>query len=91
MNILLLERGCQKCAYVKVALDMEKAEDNTFYGKNGEKIYLFFSANQDCTELFAQRFDMSGVAPILKKEDGSEVTDVNEIIKFFAKSGYLKG
>ena len=91
MNILLLEKGCQKCAYVKVALDMDKVEDNTFLGKNGEKIYLFFSANSDCTELFAQQFGMTGVAPILKKDDGSEITDINEIIKFFRVSGYIKG
>jgi len=90
MNILILEKGCQNCAYVKVALDMDKVEDNTFVGKNGEKIYVYFSSNSESTAFLAQNFGMTEVAPILKKDDGTEITDVNEIIKFFRVSGYLK-
>jgi len=90
MNILLLEKGCQECSYVKVALDMTKAEDNTFVGKNGEKICLFFSSNPDCTQLFTQQFDMSNVTPILKTDNGTEITNIDEIIKFFKISGYIK-
>jgi len=90
MSILLLEKGCQNCAYVKVALNMEKAEDTTFVGKNGEKIFVFFSSNDEGTSLFTQKFGMTQDAPILKLEDGKEITKVDEIIKYLKVTGYYK-
>lgn len=88
MNVLLLQKGCQASSYVRAALDMDKAEDAGFEGKGGERICLFYSYNPECTNLFAQRFGMSRVTPILKKSDGTEITDIDGIIAFFNKTGY---
>lgn len=90
MNILLLEKGCQNCAYIKIALDMNKVDDETYISKTGEKILVFISPHSDGTILFTQRFGMAQVAPILKLEDGTELVKVDEIIQFVKANGYGK-
>lgn len=89
-NILILEKGCQNCAYIKVSCDMEKAEDDTFIGKDENKIFTFFSSSSEGTKLLTERFGITGVAPILKTSEGKELKKIDEIILFLKASGYFK-
>jgi len=89
-NILLLEKGCQKCAMVRVHCDFSKFEDDTFIPKNEEKILLFFSSSAEGTKKFSEQFVITSVAPILKTSEGKEITEIDEILSFLGASGYWK-
>ena len=90
MNILLLEKGCQNCAYVKIALDIDKVDDETYISNTGQKILVYLSPHSEGTHIFTQRFGMTQVAPILKLEDGKELIKVDEIITYIKVNGYGK-
>ena len=90
INILLLEKGCLDCAYIRVKLDFEKTEDDSYVGNNGEKLFVFFSSSSEASILFSQRFEVKQVAPILKIWDGKELENIDEIIQYIKVIGYGK-
>lgn len=90
MAILLLEKGCQNCSYVKMALDFEKVEDDSYILSQDEKLFVYFSNSSEGTKLFTQQFGMTQFAPILKLENGDEFIRTEEIIRKIKLLGYGK-
>jgi len=89
-NILLLEKGCQNCSFVKARCDFDKIEDDTYVGKNGEKIFVFISSSSEASKLISEKFGTTQVMPILIKEDKTSLTKVDDIIQFLRTIGYYK-
>ena len=90
MNILILEKGCPECSTIKVNIDLDKAEDDSFFGRDGEKICIFFTLSSQGTKELSQRLGVESVAPILITSELQVITETDEILKKIRLWGYLK-
>lgn len=90
MNILILEKGCPECSTIKVNIDLDKAEDDSFFGRDGEKICIFFTLSSQGTKELSQRLGVESVAPILITSELQVITETDEILKKIRLLGYGK-
>lgn len=90
MNILVLEKGCPECSTVKINIDLGKVEDDSFFGRDGEKICIFFTLSSQGTKELLQRLGVESVAPIMITSELEIITETEEILKKIRLLGYGK-
>jgi hypothetical protein len=86
---LFMMWGCQSCSSIRAILDDSKLHDDSYFGRNGNRLFCFWAFSDDAGRNLLDAFGLKSFnAPVLLKEGDKPVTDVGKIIDYLKANGY---
>lgn len=88
-DTLILLWNCPDCTQLKMNISFEKAFEDSVTGRNGQVLHMYYTFSNSGFKAMLEKFAIIGIekAPVLKKFDGTIVTDLNQIIEYM-KANY---